>query len=457
MQLVEDLEQDWIIQGHRIMIKGKESIYPGLLTKFIKSLEITKDISYDFVVRSNISTVIDYNQFIPLLDEYYNKGFQYGAFNVCDFIISNFGNYFDQYNVNKKYTGIKFLSGTCMFFSKEIVKKLLVCNNLRYDIHDDVALSLFANDLNQLDKIINLHHLYISNQYDPNKLCFRVHSYNRKHDVQVMKQIINEILDQNPIDIIFSITCHEAPDCVIDMVQNIKYFCKKINFKIILHCNPPLHTILQQHFKDDSQVILHPNPFWMNQSVHLTQKHLQNFQHVQHLNFKYFCLLASNCLMIKELTREDLDNQNVEKIMLKGGHIPYDTWHFPTFFKNQYIVEQLKDIELIGCLHEGSLYTKEQFGKINDFIFGKQLFENMTCDSYYEEILLPSLAKHFSKDGYLKSICKTFSEIPGSWRPLPINIEECRRTTKYYCVKRVFRTYNDDVRKWLRESNHFYN
>ena len=58
----EDLQEEYVIEDDMIYIKGAETYVPGILEKTIKVFEITKNMEYDFLLRSNISTVIDYSK-----------------------------------------------------------------------------------------------------------------------------------------------------------------------------------------------------------------------------------------------------------------------------------------------------------------------------------------------------------------------------------------------------------
>jgi hypothetical protein len=44
-------------------------------------------------------------------------------------------------------------------------------------------------------------------------------------------------LDITNYDIIYSIPCHESPECVIDLIKNINYFNSNFSICIILHIN----------------------------------------------------------------------------------------------------------------------------------------------------------------------------------------------------------------------------
>jgi len=57
-----ELVEDFVVKGNEIRIRGTESLVPGILLKTIRALELTQDREYDFVVRSNVSTVINFDE-----------------------------------------------------------------------------------------------------------------------------------------------------------------------------------------------------------------------------------------------------------------------------------------------------------------------------------------------------------------------------------------------------------
>ena len=55
------IESDYIFDDDILRIKGDESYLPGILDKTIKAITITSNIDYKYLVRSNISTIIDFD------------------------------------------------------------------------------------------------------------------------------------------------------------------------------------------------------------------------------------------------------------------------------------------------------------------------------------------------------------------------------------------------------------
>ncbi len=124
-----DLESDYEIIDDIIYIKGeKETIVPGCLDKTIKVFNICKNFDYQYIVRSNISTVIDFKKFSELLGKI-KTDFDYGGAG-------------EGYHEN-----IHFASGCCLILSKKAVNFLLSNKEtLEYTLTDDVAIAkVFTN------------------------------------------------------------------------------------------------------------------------------------------------------------------------------------------------------------------------------------------------------------------------------------------------------------------------
>jgi hypothetical protein len=114
-------------------------------------------------------------------------------------------------------------------------------------------------------------------------------------------------------DIIYSYTCHEEPEGLLDTLDNLFYFNKSNKIFVILHCNdfmyenlPPL---LEKNKNKDNIKInnIHYNKELYNYSIF--QSHIDNFEYCfkNNITSKYFIILASNCIFKKEITINDID------------------------------------------------------------------------------------------------------------------------------------------------------
>ena len=62
------IEQEYIFDGDIIRIKGNETYLPGILEKTIKAIIITLNINYKYLVRSKISTIINFDKLYNYLE-----------------------------------------------------------------------------------------------------------------------------------------------------------------------------------------------------------------------------------------------------------------------------------------------------------------------------------------------------------------------------------------------------
>ena len=110
-----------------IFIKGYESYIPGCLDKTIKSIEyLQKNIEFDFIFRTNMSSVVNLNKLYNLL----NNSIE------CSGIIGD-------------NNGNKFVSGAGILMNKHICKILVnKKDTLNYNVLDDVSLGVFFTNHN---------------------------------------------------------------------------------------------------------------------------------------------------------------------------------------------------------------------------------------------------------------------------------------------------------------------
>jgi len=143
-QYSNNIEKDYELIDNILFIKGeKESYVPGVLDKTIKAFEYvnTNDIlnKYDYLIRSNISTIINFdllvNELIKTPINFYGGG---SAMNL-------------QWNgggiIDNTWYGTIFATGTSIILHPDAVKFIIDNKKLlRYDIVDDVSLGIFFRE-----------------------------------------------------------------------------------------------------------------------------------------------------------------------------------------------------------------------------------------------------------------------------------------------------------------------
>jgi hypothetical protein len=179
---------DYDISGDLLRIRGVESYIPGILVKTLEAMRITQGWDYDLLIRTNISTIVDFGGLV-------------GYFGSADLFaggpLQRLGRQALQDEKYNKLFGHIFISGWCMIFSRAAVT-LMMENRHHIDttIIDDVSISEFL--LYNMDKPI----FSIAKKcecwtqaYDPTKLVFRNCTYgNRMADVDRMRDIASKLL-----------------------------------------------------------------------------------------------------------------------------------------------------------------------------------------------------------------------------------------------------------------------
>jgi hypothetical protein len=261
-------------------------------------------------------------------------------------------------------------------------------------------------------------------------------------------------------DIIYSITCHESPECVVDLLKNIRYFNKGLKYLVILQINEYLHGYFSYNIRilNDEMENLIINNYVNNNKLYtfdLIEAHFNNFEIIRKTNFEYFCLLASNCLFKKEITKKYLDNLYLDKEKNKKERIIETEVvgkQLENFEKN-YIINDLfrkQKMPLFIYQHESALYKKNIFEYIYNYCKIYDLKNKVTFPIPFEESIFPTL--EYKQLGFLcPRFCKVFWDMP-HYTPTLEQVKE----EEMPIVKRVPRIYNNNIRKYIRENNNNY-
>ena len=200
-----DLDKDYLIQDHDIFIKCIDSIHPGVLYKTKKVFKIAKkNFQFDYLVRSNISTVID---FISMSNYFHKNSIDYGGIPVHKLGLSK------RYNVtDEKYLQIKYAYGFCMIFSKKSID--LLNNSTWPNVIDDLSIGyvMYNNNITLVSLVNKYHwvrstHLYRINNFSIyDKFIFR-NKYNgieilpndRTIDMLTLSKYVSLLLNKHDI------------------------------------------------------------------------------------------------------------------------------------------------------------------------------------------------------------------------------------------------------------------
>jgi hypothetical protein len=178
-----------ILDDDILYIKGEESFIPGILDKTIKAIEYcNKKYEYDYIIRSNISTVIDFKR-LPLYQIPLNK-IGYGSSNIMKL------RWLDQVSGihDDSLFGTKFAHGINIILNKMAVEYIV--NNIKkinMNIIDDISIgSLMQN----VTTPVELSKKTVYNKINYNGIVFRNKSKNRYDDVERIKQIVDMIINR---------------------------------------------------------------------------------------------------------------------------------------------------------------------------------------------------------------------------------------------------------------------
>ncbi len=198
----EDLQEECMIEDDMIYIKGTETYVPGILEKTIKVFEITKNMEYDFLLRSNISTVIDYSKLNDILykipDDVIYAG---GSCRLLTWLDPDYG-------IHKIYN-IPFILGTSIILKREGVHKLINNKNvLSETIIDDVAIGLFFKHFGDKPYGFDSYYRYnlscMTNDviFYRNRISYENYKVDKSVEIANMTNIIKQIMERESNNII---------------------------------------------------------------------------------------------------------------------------------------------------------------------------------------------------------------------------------------------------------------
>ena len=181
------INNDYELNDDILLIKGNESYIPGILDKTMKAFKYFENDNFDYIVRSNISSIINFN-----LINFDNIDYGGGYYLTLNWIDPNSGIDDD------KYFGTEYFSGTFILFSKKLFRNILKNSHfINFNIIDDVAIGLLIhqhfNDI--ITKIIPGFIIVDNiNNLDFNTItCYRNRSNDRNIDIKNMEFIINKL------------------------------------------------------------------------------------------------------------------------------------------------------------------------------------------------------------------------------------------------------------------------
>ncbi|WP_163922334.1 hypothetical protein [Photobacterium sp. Alg240-V54] len=279
------------------------------------------------------------------------------------------------------------------------------------------------------------------------------------------------------MSILFSIAVHEDEMSIIDLIDNINYYCK--DCYIVLHLSKQSKLNLNI---EHTNLFINKNQFITGYADGtLSFVHYSNYQYANKnkLKYEYFIPFGSNQLFIKEGVEKyilgydksyipNVSNDNYQLSIYRKDSVMIELLGLNisksapegTFYKKQLIEDFVKNKKVERYFLDSEWLYKKNVGlKIRKvFCFTSKLFYKLDIIKYLpsfiarysyasEELLFPSIiSSGLTKD--------RFCYIPWHKKDLSVTIDEineCLSNGKYLSVKRIERSYDDPVRKYIRE------
>jgi len=203
-----DLDEDIAIKDDTIYVKGHEALL-NILDKTVKSLEyllLTKNLHFDYIIRTNVSTVVNIPKITEHLQNYPTTNVYTCAYRIILQLLDERAGITD-----KSLFGTTFASGISIIMSHDVCKHMLQNKDkLRYDIVDDVAIGVYMKNY-QPEATKQLNHLFSGTVsvrstvpetierdldfYRNNTLDFNnKNKHDRAFDLLSMEYIVNNII-----------------------------------------------------------------------------------------------------------------------------------------------------------------------------------------------------------------------------------------------------------------------
>lgn len=195
----ENIINDYEIKNDIILLRGKEKSIVSV-DKTMKALNMFDCNLFDYVVRSNISTIVNFDLLINYLSNSKNTNthvVEYGGGHIFNLTWTD-----PNYGIHDNtFFGTNYVSGTCIILSKNICQYLKSnIEKIHNHIVDDLAIGVFLKDIPITDIgnfyiVCNLYGNYQNIKQIMNNIIFyRNRNYSRELDAQQIREIIRLLI-----------------------------------------------------------------------------------------------------------------------------------------------------------------------------------------------------------------------------------------------------------------------
>jgi len=273
--------------------------------------------------------------------------------------------------------------------------------------------------------------------------------------------------------IVFSLTCHESPDCVIDLIENIYKCFELFDIYILISTTNKINEELQtkiNKYKNIKIVSIRDYNINIWGNIALFNQHILNMKYLfdNNINYDYFWFIVSNELFIKKMNPNNLKNIIIDCTIKNNFSIKeidtyyndflakktYD-WSWYQFIKEDtYLIDTFKKekIKIFPNTHEGLVLSK----KLTDEIYNKYtellINENSTNKNYpMEEVFISSYLQSKYKCNKFNSLHRNIN-----WSPINDNkdfkeiLETVTNDSNIYSIKPITRDINDPFRIYIK-------
>lgn len=202
-----NMQEDIRIIDDIIYIKGQESFTNILYKTFLalKYIFCSMNKSFDYVIRTNISTIINYDNLLNYLSASSKINLYCGGkLEILKWQLQPYEISINKQQHRNDYYGLKYIQGIGIIFSTDIIEKLIeITDIIEYDIVDDVKIGLLIReyfpqiyDNIETTQMANIY--YNDNDIynvKSNAVFVRNRTNNRYNDLYAMRNSINEIYD----------------------------------------------------------------------------------------------------------------------------------------------------------------------------------------------------------------------------------------------------------------------
>ena len=182
--------KDYLVddKNYMLYIHGRETFLPGILEKTIKAFDIIHNklkLEYDYIFRTNISTVVHIENTLSYLAPFPNpttEMYYIGPIVQLQWL--------DQHSgiIDNRYWGTPFCSGACIILSHALIENIVRNREkLHYNIIDDISIGHYVSQNENIKKIsigtsrfsFKPHNLVLSKTH----LCYMNNSNKRRRNI----------------------------------------------------------------------------------------------------------------------------------------------------------------------------------------------------------------------------------------------------------------------------------